>query len=98
MIQDRIVIGILDKTLSERQIKNDLTLANVVSFVRNSEMVRKQQQTLLEVGETPLKIEAINKKRIVQRTRTYEQASSNNECGWCEFQRHDRNQCQRCFM
>ena len=45
-IQDRLVIGILDKELSlELQLKADLTLENCVDRVRNSEMVKRQNVT-----------------------------------------------------
>ena len=46
-IRDRLVIGILDKELSlELQLKADLTLENCVDRVRNSEMVKKQNEVL----------------------------------------------------
>ena len=46
-IRDRLVIGILDKELSlELQLKADLTLENCVDRVRNSEMVKKQNEVV----------------------------------------------------
>ena len=46
-IRDRLVIGILDKELSlELQLKADLTLENCVERVRNSEMVKKQNEVV----------------------------------------------------
>ena len=46
-IRDRLVIGILDKELSlELQLKADLTLENCIDRVRNSEMVKKQNEVL----------------------------------------------------
>ena len=51
MIRDRLVVGILDKKLSERlQLDADLTLEKAVTSVRQSEMVH-QQQSLLHGGE-----------------------------------------------
>ena len=44
LIHDRIVVGIRDKTLSERlQLEAELTLEKAVNFVRQKETVRKQQ-------------------------------------------------------
>ena len=46
-IRDRLVIGILDKELSlELQLKADLTLENCIDRVRNSEMVKKQNEVV----------------------------------------------------
>ena len=48
-IQDRLVIGILDKELSlDLQLKADLTLENCIDRVRNSEMVKKQNENVEE--------------------------------------------------
>ncbi|GBM11090.1 hypothetical protein AVEN_242979-1 [Araneus ventricosus] len=49
LIQDRIVIGIRDKNLSEKlQLDADLTLTKVMERVRLSEVVKKQQEKLIE--------------------------------------------------
>ena len=46
-IRDRLVIGILDKELLlELQLKADLTLENCVDRVRNSEMVKRQNEVV----------------------------------------------------
>ena len=46
-IRDRFVIGILDKVLLlELQLKADLTLENCIDRVRNSEMVKKQNEVV----------------------------------------------------
>ena len=57
MIQDRLVVRILDKKLSERlQLDADLTLEKAVAGVRQSEMVhcfstvRKQNKSLSRGG------------------------------------------------
>ena len=43
LIRDRIVVGILDKSLSERlQLDPTLTLARAVELVRNTVIVKKQ--------------------------------------------------------
>ena len=45
LIRDRIVVGILDKRLSEKlQLEADLTLEKAMNLVRQRETVRKQQE------------------------------------------------------
>lgn len=47
MIRDRIVVGIRDTKLSEKlQLNSELTLDRVMTEVRQSETVRKQQALL----------------------------------------------------
>ena len=45
-IRDRHVIGILDKESLELQLKADLTLENCIDRVRNSEMLKKQNEVV----------------------------------------------------
>ena len=47
LIRDRIVVGVLDDTLSDRlQAKSDLTLADAVCMSRQAE-ARKQNRTVV---------------------------------------------------
>ena len=47
MIRDRLVAGILDKTVSEElQLKSDLTLAKAIEIARHSELVKGQMSQL----------------------------------------------------
>ncbi|GBN33421.1 hypothetical protein AVEN_158696-1 [Araneus ventricosus] len=49
LIRDRIVVGIRDKNLSEKlQLDADLTLTKVIERVRLSEVVKEQQEKLIE--------------------------------------------------
>ncbi|GBN05547.1 hypothetical protein AVEN_241017-1 [Araneus ventricosus] len=49
LIRDRIVVGIRDKHLSEKlQLDADLTLTKVIERVRLSEVVKEQQEKLIE--------------------------------------------------
>ncbi|GBM60645.1 hypothetical protein AVEN_73317-1 [Araneus ventricosus] len=49
LIRDRIVVGILDKNLSEKlQLDADLTLTKVIERVRLSEVAKEQQGKLME--------------------------------------------------
>ncbi|XP_078495910.1 uncharacterized protein LOC144751885 [Ciona intestinalis] len=49
MIRDRLVVGIGDRSLSERlQLMADLTLERAISVIRNTDVVKKQQPMLKE--------------------------------------------------
>ncbi|GBM05999.1 hypothetical protein AVEN_49390-1 [Araneus ventricosus] len=49
LIRDRIVVGIRDKNLSKKlQLDADLTLTKVIERVRLSEVVKEQQEKLIE--------------------------------------------------
>ncbi|GBN35925.1 hypothetical protein AVEN_54312-1 [Araneus ventricosus] len=49
LIRDRIVVGIRDKNLSEKlELDSDLTLTKVIERVRLSEVVKEQQEKLIE--------------------------------------------------
>ena len=49
MLRDRIVVGIKDKSLSEKlQLDWELTLERAVTQVRNAELVKIQQKELQE--------------------------------------------------
>lgn len=56
-IRDRIVIGILDKSLSQKlQMKSDLTLDTAIQMARQSELVKVQvagQSDDMHLGEVP---------------------------------------------
>jgi hypothetical protein len=52
-IRDRIVVGILDKNLSEKlQIEQDLTLEKCVTMARNIEIVKNQIRSQQDVAVT----------------------------------------------
>ncbi|GBM93617.1 hypothetical protein AVEN_202566-1 [Araneus ventricosus] len=49
LIRDRIVVGILDKNLSEKlQLDANLTLSKMIERVRLTEVVKEQQEKLIE--------------------------------------------------
>ena len=59
MIRDRIVVGILNSSLSEQlQLEKDLTLEKAVTKVRQSEAVKRQLPVVRGVPES---VEAIHK-------------------------------------
>ena len=59
MVRDRIVVGILDSTLSEKlQLDPELTVDKAVTRARQSEAVKKQQATVRgrEQDESPIEV------------------------------------------
>ena len=63
MIHDRIVVGLRDSTLSEKlQLELNLTLEMAITFGRQKEQVKKQQQ-VIRADETPSNIDAILAKK-----------------------------------
>ena len=63
MIRDRIVVGLLDSTLSEKlQLEPNLTLEMAITSARQREQVKKQQQ-VIRADETPSNIDTILAKK-----------------------------------
>ena len=64
VIRDRIVVGLRDSTLSEKlQLELNLTLETAITFARQKEQVKKQQQQVIRADETPSNINAILAKK-----------------------------------
>ncbi|GBM00677.1 hypothetical protein AVEN_182416-1 [Araneus ventricosus] len=62
LIRDRIVVGIRDKNLSEKlQLDADLTLTKVIERVRLSEVVKEQQEKLIEKDSASINAISPNK-------------------------------------
>ena len=60
LIRDRIVVGLLDKALSERmQLQEDLTLEKAVSQARQYEQVKQQQSTVRDQVRDETTAEAV---------------------------------------
>ncbi|GBM16928.1 hypothetical protein AVEN_267320-1 [Araneus ventricosus] len=79
LIRDRIVVGIRDKNLSEKlQLDADLTLTKVIERVRLSEVVKEQQEKLIEKDSA--------------KNNEYE-SRLHGKCKWCGKQRHDKRVC-----
>ena len=89
MIRDRIVVGILDKSLAERlQLDAALTLDGCIKLVRCTDVVKKQQK-LLAAHANDIAIAGIQNSSKVR-------ASPNNDhqlCRWCGAARHARKFC-----
>ena len=51
MVRDRIVVGLKDKSLSEKlQLEAELTLENAINQARQRELVRQQQGIIRQEG------------------------------------------------
>ena len=78
MIRDRIVVGLRDSTLSEKlQLEPNLTLETAITFARQREQVKKQQQ-VIRANETPSNIDAILAKKS-QSTKAKQLASTSTK-------------------
>ena len=100
LIRDRIIVGVLDDTLSDRpQAKSDLTLAAAARISRQAE-ARKQNRTVVCGVETqnevyyvsqprsPNKQQATNNQPV--RPAKKEFSKNDRPCFWCGHQNHDR--------
>ena len=75
LIRDRIVVGVLDDTLSDRlQAKADLTFEHAVPMSRQSEAREQRRDFILHWKST-------NLTKNQQRRATPDQSPSENECG-----------------
>jgi len=78
MLRDRIVVGIKDKSLSEKlQLDSELTLERAVTQVRNAELVKLQQKELQESHHP----------KIVERVQSRPRNNSNSKrCPACGYE------------
>ena len=100
LIRDRIIVGVLDDTLSDRlQAKSDLTLADAVRMSRQAE-ARKQNRTLVRGEEKPSDVDYVNRTRSGSNDSSHSRNDEfkktslrNNNCQWCGRQGHTRQMC-----
>ena len=101
---DRIIIGVLDDTLSDRlQAKSDLTFTDAAHMSRQAEAI-KQNWTIVRGVETQNEVDCIsqpcshNKQKATnnQPVRNWnkgfmkEPSKNDSPCFWCGRQNHDR--------
>ena len=101
---DRIIIGVLDDTLSDRlQAKSDLTFTDVAHMSRQAKAI-KQNWTIVRGVETQNEVDCIsqpcshNKQKATnnQPVRNWnkgfmkEPSKNGSPCFWCGRQNHDR--------
>jgi predicted aspartyl protease len=108
LIRDRIVVGIQDKSLSEKmQTTDDLTLTKAITMARQKECVKKQQ-VLLHSEATDKVVTASASADAIKKTRpgrfqrhkspkvpTYppKTTSKSSECHRCGLSPHPRDKC-----
>ena len=104
MIRDRIVVGLRDMKLSEKlQLDPNLTLEKAINAARQSEAVKKQQET---IRETPLNLDAVTRRgnrqkkqapypqdkgNATKRQKSPQQQVKCTRCGSSEM--HNREKC-----
>jgi len=101
MIRDRLVVGLLDSTLSEKmQLNPDLTLEKAVTMARQSEAVHKQQDIVRGTAQDSsesLDLEALNSRKHSKRTNKSEKAAGKKPPSHVKKQQpKDDNKCTRC--
>ena len=94
LIRDRIVVGVLDDTLSDRlQSKGTLTLAQAVQMSRQAES-RVQNRDLVRGDSKPAQVEFVDPgKSGNKKTPNKESSKPTSSCGWCGRERHHRQVC-----
>ena len=89
MVCDRLVVGLLDISLSERmQMDPQLTLQKAVDLARSSEHVKKQQVALSSQDQSSIEAVRSNPRRSQQHQ------GSTKPCNWCGYAKsHPRSNC-----
>ena len=60
MVRDRIVVGLKNKTLSEKlQLEADLTLEKAINQARQKELVRQQQGIIRQEGPSASNVDRV---------------------------------------
>ena len=92
LIRDRIVVGVLDDTLSlELQARGQLTLSEAITLSRQSEE-RKQNQTLIRKQSTVNAVRHSKQNNLVQ-NKQRARMPLQKHCGYCGKEIHSRTQC-----
>ena len=97
LIRDRIVVGTLDRKLSEKmQLDAHLTLEKACDIARQNETVKKQQEILRSSSVDAVKVtqRQPRKKPNTRGVReTTQQKNGPEKCQRCEKSNHNRNRC-----
>lgn len=94
MIRDRLVVGIRDKTLSQRlQMESDLTLEKAKRLIRQKEAVREQGSVLKNLKEAETTLDSV---APGGRRRRNSSQSRNKAQKHYQGQKHSGNRCRRC--
>ena len=101
MVRDRIVVGLKDKTLSEKlQLEADLTLEKAINQARQKELVRQQQGIIRQEGPSASNVDRVKstrprpKDKFKTSFKTSNKVKDRNQtCGRCGGKPHKRNEC-----
>ena len=91
LIRDRIVVGVLDDSLSDRlQSKGTLTLTQAVQMSRQAES-RAQNRDIVRGDNKSVQVEFVNPgKSGNKKPPSKENSKPTPSCGWCGHERHSR--------
>ena len=98
MVHDRIVVGLKDKTLSEKlQLEADLTLEKAIDQARQKELVRQQQGIIRQEGPSASNVDRVKstRPRPKDKFKTSNKVEDRNQTnGRCGGKPHERNECR----
>ena len=106
LIRDRIVVGLADARLSERmQMDQDLNLEKAINMARQSEEIKKQQNTLRNDASSVVQMDAATVDRVFEGRKQREKPKFNKyrsdgaKSHFSSQSRHPHNsQCYKCGM
>ena len=101
MVRDRIVVGLKDKTLSEKlQLEAYRTLEKAINQARQKEPVRQQQGIIRQEGPSANNVDRVKstrprpKDKFKTAFKTSKKVEDRNQaCGSCGGKPHERNEC-----
>ena len=100
MVRDRIVVGLKDKSFSEKlQLEAELTLENAINQARQRELVRQQQGITRQEGFNASNVDKIKSFRPkpeykhTKPTQNTNVKSQSQKCGRCGGSLHKRSEC-----
>ncbi|KAK3927041.1 hypothetical protein KUF71_015347 [Frankliniella fusca] len=100
LIRDRIIAGMLNKTLSTalQNEENEPSLERVCNRARQSELVASHQHLLQsprpEEGASAAAVSTNKNKNVKKNSPQPNNKDSNKPCGWCGYKfRHEREKC-----
>ena len=104
LIRDRIVVGLADARLSERmQMDQDLNLEKAINMARQSEEIKKQQNTLRNDASSVVQMDAATVDRVFEGRKQREKPKFNKyksdgaKSHFSSQSRHPHNsQCYKC--
>ncbi|UYV79315.1 K02A2.6-like [Cordylochernes scorpioides] len=96
LIRDRIVLGVLDKNLTERYLQDpDLTLSKAIALGRAAESSRTQLKEIKEEKHLVIKIQNINLQRKIKFFKACRKCASKHNYGNCPAYGKQCNKCKK---